>query len=182
MGGAEAVEEVQERHGGLDGGQVRHRGEVLGLLDGTGGEHRKAGLAAGHHVLVVSEDGEGVRGERAGGHVEDGREHLAGDLVHIRNHQQKTLGSGEGGRQRTGLQGAVHGAGGACLALHLGDLDGLAPQVLLAVGSPFVYIFRHGGRRRDRVDGGMLAEQVSDVRSGLVAITGDEFLFFSHSV
>ena len=179
--GTEAVEEMQERQGGLDGGQMRHGGDVLGLLDGAGGEHREARLAAGHHVLVVAEDGEGVRSERAGGYVEDGREHFAGDLVHIRNHQEKTLGGGVGGRQRTGLQGAVHGAGGACLALHLGDADGLAPEVLLAVGGPFVDVLRHRGRRRDRVNGSVLAEQVSDVRRRLVTITGDEFLFFCHN-
>ena len=74
----------------------------------------------------------------------------------------------------------MHGTRGAGLTLHLSDLDGLAPEVLLAVGSPLVHVFRHRGRRRDRVDGSVLAEQVSDIRRCLVTITGDEFLFFSH--
>ena len=47
MGGAEAVEEVQERHAALDGGQVRDGGQVHDLLDVALGEHGEAGLAAG---------------------------------------------------------------------------------------------------------------------------------------
>ena len=181
VAGAETVEEVQERDGGLDRGEVRHGGDVLGFLDGAGGDHGEAGLAAGHHVLVVTEDGEGVGGEGAGGHVEHGREHLAGDLVHVRDHQQETLGCRERGSEGTSLEGTVHGAGGAGLALHLGHFHRLAPEVLLPVGGPLVDVLGHGGRRRDRVDGGVLAEQVGDVRSGIVTITGDEFLFVSHN-
>ena len=160
---------------------MRHGGDVLGLLHGAGGKHRETGLAAGHHVLVVAEDGQGVGRQGTCGHVEDGRKHFTCNLVHVRNHQKKTLGGGIGRRERTGLQGTVDGTRGAGLALHLGDLDGLAPEILLSVGRPFVHVFRHRGGRRDRIDGGMLAEQVSDVRSGLVTVTGDEFLFFSHN-
>ena len=180
MGSAETVEEVEERNGGLDRGEVRDGGDVLGFLDGAGGDHREAGLAGRHHVLVVAEDGEGVGGQGAGRHVEHGREHLAGDLVHVRNHQEEALGRREGGGEDTGLEGAVHGAGGSTLALHLGNPDGFAPEVLLAVSGPLVDVLGHRGGRRDRVDGGVLAEQVGDVRGGVVAITGDEFLFFCH--
>ena len=66
VAGAEAVKEVEEGHRGLDGGQVRHQGHVLRLLHGAGSEHRKAGLAAGHHVGVVAEDGQRVGGQGAG--------------------------------------------------------------------------------------------------------------------
>jgi hypothetical protein len=46
---------------------------------------------------------------------------LAGDLVHVGDHQQQTLAGGEGRRQRAGLQRAVHRAGGAAFRLHLDD-------------------------------------------------------------
>ena len=89
--GAEAVEEVQERHLALDeerhlaldGCEVGHRREVHDLLDVALGEHGKAGLAAGHDVRVIAEDVEGVGGHGTGGHVEDARKALAGDLVHV---------------------------------------------------------------------------------------------------
>ena len=95
MGGAETVEEMKEGEGGLDGGKVCHCGHVLGFLDGTGCQHAEAGLAAGHDVLVVSEDGEGVAGQCAGAHVEYGGQHFTGNLVHIGDHEEKSLGCGE---------------------------------------------------------------------------------------
>ncbi len=100
MRGAEAVEEVQERHAALDGGKVRHGGEVHDLLDVGLGEHGEAGLAAGHHVGVIAEDVERVGGNRTRGHVEHARQVLASDLVHVRDHQQQALGSRVGGGQR----------------------------------------------------------------------------------
>ena len=173
---------MQERQAGLDGAQMSDGSQVLGFLDGTGGQHAEAGLAAGHHVLMVSEDGEGVAGQGAGAHVEYGGQHFAGDLVHIGDHQKKTLGSGEGRSKGTSLEGTVNGTGGAGLTLHLRHFHGFSPQVLFAVGSPLVDVLGHRGGRRDGVDSSVLAEQVCDVRSGIVTITGDEFLFFCHNV
>ena len=181
MRGAETVEEVEERDAGLDGRQVRDRRHVLGFLDGTRRQQREAGLAARHHVLVVSEDGEGVAGEGAGAHVEHGGQHFTGNLVHVGNHQEKALRCRKGGSEGTSLQGTMHGTGGTGLALHLRHFHGFSPEVLFSVSSPLVNVLGHGGRGRDRVDGGVLAEQVSDVRGGIVTITGDEFLFFSHN-
>ena len=180
VGSAETVEEVEERHAGLDGGQVGDGRKVLGLLDAAGGEHGKAGLAAGHDVLVVAEDGEGVRGEGAGRYVEYGGKEFARDLVHVRNHEQETLRGGEGAGEGACLEGAVDGAGGTGFTLHFGDFYGFAPEVLLALGGPFVDVLRHCGGRCDRVDGCVLAEQVSDAAGGLVTVTCDEFLFFCH--
>ena len=144
MAGAESVEEVKERNAALDGGEMCHGGEVLCFLHGTGGQHGKAGLAACHHVLMVAEDGKCVRSERAGGHVEDCGKHFARDLVHVRNHQQKTLGGGVGGGEGACLEGTVHCSRSAAFTLKLRDLYGLAPKVLLPVGSPFVDVLCHG--------------------------------------
>ena len=172
MAGAEAVEEVQERHGSLDGGQVRHQRHVGRLLHGVGGQHRKAGLAAGHDVAVIAKDVQRVIRQRARGDVEHARHQLAGDLVHVRDHQQQTLGSGERGGHRAGGQGAVHGARGARLRLHLGHADRLAEQVETPVGGPLVGHLGHGGRRGDRVNGGHVAECIRDMTDGGVAVNG----------
>ena len=46
----------------------------------------------------------------------------------------------------------------------------------------FVNVLCHRRGWCDRVDAGVLAEKISDVRHGSVTITSDEFLFFSHIV
>ena len=69
---------------------------------------------------------------------------LAGNLVHVRNHQKQALGGGEGGGKSTGLEGAVDGTGGTGLRLHLLDGDSLAPEVLAAASGPLVHVLSHG--------------------------------------
>ena len=174
VGGAEAVEEVDEGDLGLEGGGVGHEGHVGALLDAVGAEEGEAGLTAGHDVAVVAEDGETLHGEGAGGHVEDSRGELAGDLVHVRDHQQQALGGREGGGERAGGQRAVDRARGAAFGLELNDLRDGAPDVGLLVGGPLVGEFGHGRGGRDRVDGGDLGARERDARGGLVAVTHDE--------
>ena len=179
MAGAEAVEEIEERHAALEGGEVCHRGEVHHLLHRALGEECEAGLAGAHHVGVVAEDGEGLGGEGAGAHVEHAGQQLAGDLVHIRDHQQQTLRSGVGGGQSTSLERAVHGAGGAGLALHLDDLHGLAEEVLTTRSGPLVDILGHRAGRGDGVDSCYLAEHVRHVRRSAVTVASHKFRVFS---
>ena len=88
---AEAVEEMQERHAGAQRGGVSDGREVVGLLHAAGGEHRPPGGARVHDVGMVAEDRQGVRGDRAGGDVHRARRQLAGDLEHVRHHQQQAL-------------------------------------------------------------------------------------------
>ena len=175
MAGAEAVEEVQEGDAALDGGQVRHGGEVHDLLDVALAEHGKAGLAAGHDVLMVAEDAEGVAREGTRGDVEDTGQQLASDLIHVGDHEQQALGRGVGRRQSAGVEGAVHSAGGAGLGLHLLHLDRGAEDVFLTGGGPLVNKVRHRAGRRDRIDRGHLGERIGNVRGGLVAIHRLEF-------
>ena len=160
VAGAETVEEVQEGDAALDGGQVRHGGEVHDLLDVALAEHGKARLAAGHDVLVVSEDGQRVAGQGTGGDVEHAGQQLARYLVHVGDHQQQALGGGVRSRQGAGVQRAVHSAGGAGLGLHLLHLDRGAEDVFLTGGGPLVNKVRHRAGRRDRVDRGDLGERI----------------------
>ena len=121
VGSTESVKELEERDFGRIGGEVGDESHVQFFLDGVGGQHRETRVAAGHDVRVVAEDGEGLAGEGTGGHVEDGREKFAGDLVHVRNHQEEALGGRVGGGQRASGQHAVDGAGGTCFGLHFDD-------------------------------------------------------------
>lgn len=46
VGGSETVKEVEHRQLAGDGGQMRYRGQVHGLLHAVGSQHGKSGLAA----------------------------------------------------------------------------------------------------------------------------------------
>lgn len=56
--GAEAVEEVHDRHAARQGGQVGHQREVLRLLHAVAAQHRPTGLAHRHHILLRRGSGE----------------------------------------------------------------------------------------------------------------------------
>ena len=176
VAGAEAVKEVHEGHAGVDGGQVRHQGQVHALLHAGGGQHGEAGLAAGHNVLVVAKNRQGVGGNGAGGNVEHARQQLAGNFVHVRNHEQQALGGREGAGERTGGQRAVHGARCARLGLHLADVHHLAEDVLHALRGHFVRDLAHGGGGGDGVDGRGFTHGIGHVRRGGVAVHGLHFL------
>ena len=76
--------------------------EVHNFLNVRGAEHRVTRLTAGVDVRMVAEDVECVARDAAGGNVYDVRNELAGDLVHVRDHEKKTLGSSVGRGQSTG--------------------------------------------------------------------------------
>ena len=172
MRGTEAVEEVQERHSALDGRKVCHRAEVHDLLHVRLGQHRKAGLTAGHHVAVVAENVQRVAGKRSRRDVEHARQQLARDLVHVRDHQQQALGRRVGRRQRARVQGAVHRAGRAGLRLHLLHLHRRAENVLPARGCPLVNIVCHRARRGDRVDRRYFRKRIRYMGGRVIAVHG----------
>ena len=170
MRGAEAIEEVEERSLALDGGQVGHRCEVHDLLHVALGEHGEAGLAAGHDVGVIAKDVERVSGDGTGRNVEDARQALTRDLVHVRDHEQETLGRRVGGGEGTSAQRAMDSTGGAGLGLHLHHVDGRTEDILLALGCPLVDMIGHRAGRRDRVNTRHFGVRVRNVRGGLVAV------------
>ena len=78
--GAEAIEEMDEGNAGFEGGDLRDERQVGNFLHGVRGQHGPAGGAAGHHVGVVAEDRQRVRGQGAGRDVHRGRGELTGNL------------------------------------------------------------------------------------------------------
>ena len=160
MRGAETVEEVYERNAGLERCKVGSSGHVHNFLYTALAKHGESSLAACHHVLVVAKDTQRVGSQSSGGNVEHTGNQLTGNLVHIGNHEQQPLRSGEGGGQRTCLQRTVNGTGRAGLRLHLLHTYGLSPQVLPAAGSPLVNVLSHRRARSDGVDSCYLAEHI----------------------
>ena len=175
VGGTEAVEEMDEGDARLQGGLGGDQGEILGFLHVLGAEQTPAGLAGGHDVAVVAEDGQALAGDGAGGYMEDRGDQLAGDLVHVGDHEQKPLGGGEGGAQRTSAQRTVNGAGHTGLGLHLGDDRDGTPDVLLLGGGLGVRFGRHRRGRRDGIDGYDFTCGICNVRTCLVSVNGDHF-------
>ena len=109
MGSTETVEEMQERHTALNSGQVRHSAQIHNLLRVLRAEHCKTGLAAGIYVGMIAVNVQRMGRYTAGRYVDYAGQQLAGDFIHVGDHQQKALRSGKGGGQRTALQRAVYG-------------------------------------------------------------------------
>ena len=170
VAGAEAVKEVKERGLTLDGGKVSHRREVHDLLDVALGEHGEAGLTTGHDVGVIAKNVQGVGSDATRGDVEDARELLARDLVHVRDHQEQTLRSRVGGGQSTGAQRTVNSTGCTCLGLHLDDLDRGAEDVLATLGRPLVDMVGHRAGRRNGIDSRYLGVRIRNICGRLVAV------------
>ena len=177
VGGAEAVEEVDERDSAGNCGKVSHGTEIHDFLHVALAEHGKTGLAAGHDVGVIAEDVQRVGGDGTGGDMEDAGQLLGRDLVHVGDHQKKTLGCGIGGGQGARAEGAVNGTGSTGFRLHFNDLDLGAENVFQTVGGPLVDKVGHGGRRRDRVDRGNFTERIAHMRGSGVAIHGLHFSY-----
>ena len=141
--GTETVEEVEEWHAALDSSQVSYTSEVHDLLYAALSEHSETGLTARHHVLMVAEDTKSVRSQCTSRHVEYRRYQLTCDLVHIRDHQEQTLASGEGSGEGTCVECAVHSTCSTCLRLHLLYQHCLAEEVLATCSSPLIHVLRH---------------------------------------
>ena len=104
MRSAETIEEVHERHASFDRSQVSHTSQVHHFLHRTFCQHGETCLTSRHYVLVVTEDGECVRGNGTSGNVEHAREEFTRNLIHIGDHQEKTLRCGKSRGQCTCLK------------------------------------------------------------------------------
>ena len=118
-----------------------------------------------------------MAGDGPGGDVDHARVQLAGDLEHLRQHQQEPLARREGRRERAALEGAVHGSRSAGLRLHLDDLRHMSPEVRLARRRPGVGQLPHRARGRDRIDRDQVGQTVRDAGGGLVAVDDDALRF-----
>ena len=175
MGGTETVKEVEERNGAFDRGKMRNKRKVHDFLHGRGSQHGKTGLAAAHDVAVIAKDRQGMRRERTGADMEHAGQELAGDLIHIRDHQQQALRRRKGRRKRAGFQRAVDCARSTAFRLHLRDTDFLSEQIFAAVCCPIVRDLRHRRGRRDGIDRRYIGKCICNMRCSGVAIDGHGF-------
>ena len=109
-------------------------------------------------------------GQRAGGDVEAEWNEFPGDFIHVGDHQEQPLGSGERGTQRAGQECSVQGTGGTAFGLHFHHTGNRAPQVFHSGGRPFIGELRHRRGWRDRIDGEKLVQPVCDGSNGFVGV------------
>ena len=173
--GAEAVEEMEERHTALDSCQMSHSSEVHTFLRIVGAEHSVTCLTAGVNVGMIAKNGKSVECQRTCRNMDNAGEQLTGHLVHVRNHKEQALRSGVGGGESTGGKGAVNSAGGAAFGLHFRYLHFSAKEVLSACCGILVGFISHYGRRRDGVDRSNVGKRVGYVSHGVVAVHGFHF-------
>ena len=173
--GAEAVEEVDERNAALDCCTVCNSGQVHNFLRVGLAQHSETGLATCHNVGMVAKDIQCVRSNGTCGYVEYARQQLACNLIHVRDHQQKTLRCSIGGGQSTCCQRAVYGAGSACLRLHFYDLDGGAKDVLSTGSCPLVNVVGHRAGRGNRINTSNFGKRIGYVSRSGIAVHGFHF-------
>ena len=118
---AEAVEEVEERNLSLKRSGVGDHRHIVRFLNGVGAEHRKTCLTAGHDIAVIAENAETLASERTCGNMENRGSKLAGNLIHVGNHEEQALRRGKGRRQRACRQRTVNSASGTAFGFHLDD-------------------------------------------------------------
>ncbi len=148
------------------------RREIHNFLRVGLGEHSETGLTARIYVTVVTEDVQGLRSNAARGNIENTRKLLGSDLVHIRDHQKKTLRSCKCSGDSTGSKGTVNGTCGAGFGLHLGNLNGVAEDVLASFRGPLVDRVGHRAGRCDGVDTCDFGESVCYMSRSGISIHG----------
>ena len=172
VGSTETIEEVDERYGAFDCGQVSNTSQIHYFLNGSGGQHSAADLTASHNVGVVTEDGESVCTYCTGRYVEYTGFQLTSDSVHRGDHQQQTLRSCVCSCQSACFQGAVHRTSCTCFRFQFQQTYCLAEQVLLTICGPAVYVFRHGGRGSDGVNSSYFCKCIRDICSSFITVHG----------
>ena len=95
----EAVKEVNKWNLALDCCKVSNRSQIHNLLDVAFCEKCKASLASRHYVRVIAKDVQCMGCNGTCADVENTRELLAGNLVHVWKHEQEALRSGVGSGQ-----------------------------------------------------------------------------------
>ena len=144
MRSAETVKEVDERNSALDCRKVSNCAEIHNLLRVGFGKHCKTCLTAGVNVRMIAEDVKSVGSNATGRNVENRGKKFTGNLIHIRDHEKKTLRSGIGCGESACCERAVNGTCRAGFGLHFGNLNGGSEDVFHALCRPLVNIVCHG--------------------------------------
>ena len=181
VGGAESIEKMQHGHARAKSDGLGDQRQIHHLLGSIRREHGEARCACGHDIAVITENRQGLAGQGSRRDVKDRRSEFPGNLVHVRQHEQQTLGCGKRRRQSAALKRTVDSTGSAGLGLHLDHSRDRAPEIGSGLGRPLVRPFAHRRRRSDRIDRYDFVRQVRDARGGFIAVDRQIVLFLRHT-
>ena len=109
--------------------------------------------------------------------VESCRGEFAGNLVHVRDHEQQALRGRECSRERAGLKRAMNRSGSAAFALHFHDMRDAAPDVRDRLGRPLIRPLSHRRGGSDGIDRDHFVDAISNVCDRLIGVHGLELTF-----
>ena len=170
VGGAETVKKMQERKFSFNSRQMGDRSKIHRLLYTAACQDSRPGLPTGINVRMIAEDGQGMSGDRPCRHMEHPGQQLPRHFIQIRNHKEQPLGSRKSRGKRPDRKRTMHGPCGPCFRLHFRDIDSLPEYILPPFRRPFIHIFGHGRRRRNRIHRRHIAISVSYMGSGLISV------------
>ena len=139
----ETIEEVQEWYLCFESGQMAYQRQIHDFLDGSCGHQRESCVSDAHHVRVISEDRQRLACKRTCRDMEDRRNHLTSDLVHVWDHEKQSLRCREGSRHRTAAQCSMDSACGSGFGLHFYYIKRFAEKVVLLFACPFIRYLSH---------------------------------------
>ena len=166
----ETIEEVDNRNTTGNGRRMDDSSQVHDFLNTGFTHHADARAAHSHRIVVAGKNRVAVGSNRTRSDVENARQQFAGNLEHIAEHDHHALGGRESRREGTGIQSTVHRAGSTFFRLHFLNLYGSAKQVFTAMSSPFINVFSHRRRRRDREDGCQFRKGIGDMGAASLPI------------
>ena len=176
MGSTETIKEIQERNTPLDSNQMSYCRKVHNLLYGGLCQHSYTSLASSHNILMITKDIQGRSSQSTCRNVEYAWEHLSGNLVHVRNHQQHTLGCSIGGGQCTSLQRTVQSTSCTSLRLKLYNTYLLTKKVFNPLSSHLINMLSHWRRWGNWIDGSNIGKCVGHISRSCVTIHSLHFL------
>ena len=167
---AEAVEEVQKWQPRSQRCGMRDRRDVVSFLHAGGRQHHPAGRTSCHHIGMITEDRQCMRRDRTRSHMQYRRREFTCNLVHVRQHQQQPLRTGETGRECSGLDCPVQGTRRPGFGLHLDNPRNLSPDIAPALRAPIISELPHRRSRRDRINRADITQPMRDRGGRLVAL------------
>ena len=166
----ETVEEVDECNFAFESCKVCNRSKVHNFLWVWFSEHCSTCLTAGINVWMITEDVQRLCSNTACSNMEYTRKLFSSNLVHVRNHQEKTLWSCKCSSKCTRCKWTVNCTCGTGFWFHFDNLYLVTEDVFLTTCRPVINPVSHWWWRSDWINTGNFCKGISNVCGSLVTI------------
>ena len=168
--GAETIKEVDKCNFSFDCSQVSNRSQIHNFLRIRFSKHCNASLATSINVRMITKNVQCLSSNTACSNMEYTRKLFSSNLVHIRNHQKKTLRSCESCCQCTRCQRTVYSTSSTSFRFHFDYFYFFTENIFLAICRPVVNPVSHWRRRSDRINTSYFSKSICNVSCSLVSI------------